>query len=71
MARPKSTTPPKGKMNISVSDQTRLELEFISQHSGKSVSQLISEWAKKEARKTAKAAKVNLPDVNQMTIEEV
>ena len=71
MARPKSTTPNKGKLNLTISDQTRAELQFISQQTGLSISQLVAEWARKEARRTAKATGTPLPDAQQLTMEGI
>ena len=71
MARPKSINPPKGKLTVSVDEQTRQELTFISQQTGKSISSFIAEWAKKESRKVARAKSAALPDAAQMIIEEV
>jgi hypothetical protein len=68
MARPKSGTPVKGKINLAVSDQTKKELTFISQHEGKSISALIAEYAAKEARRVAKQLGKPVPDAAQLTI---
>lgn len=69
MARPKSTTPPKGKLTLSVTAQTRAELEFISQQTGISISEGLAAWATKEAKKLAKKAGVDVPDARQMELD--
>lgn len=71
MARPKSTAAPKSKLNLSVSAQTRLDLAYISQHTGQSISSMISEWATKEARRIAKQTGTQPPDINQLTLEDI
>lgn len=71
MGRPKSNKPTKEKLNLSVSRQTKLNLAFLAQQAGVSVSEFVESLAEKEARKVAKRTGVQLPDVNQMTIEEV
>lgn len=49
MARPKLNTPPKQKLTLTVTEQTRGELQLISEHHNQSISALVSEWAKAEA----------------------
>lgn len=71
MARPKSTTPPKGKINLSVSQQTKAELTFISQHTGISVSELLATWASKEAKRISKQIGVDIPDPDQLSIDDL
>ena len=68
MARPKTSTPNKGKLNLTVSAQTRAELSFISEQEGQSISALIATWAAKEARRIAKQLGKPTPDANQLTI---
>jgi hypothetical protein len=68
MARPKSTTPTKGRLNLTVTEQTRQELAFIAAHNGQSVSELVAEWASKEAAKIAKKTGKNPPDCDQLTM---
>lgn len=71
MARPKSTAPIKGKINLSISEQTRQNLIFVAQCEGLSVSELVSQWAEKAARKAAKAHNKPLPDATQLTLDDV
>lgn len=68
MARPKSNTPVKGKLTLTVTDQTRAELQFVSEIEGKSISELVAEWGSKAARKAAKATGTKLPDVDQTSL---
>lgn len=69
MARPKGTAPVKGKINLTVSDQTKAELHYIAQISGKSVSELVAEWAAKAAKKAAKAHPDQpYPDADQTSL---
>lgn len=51
MARPKLNTPPKQKLTLTVTEQTRGELQLISEHHNQSISALVSEWAKAEAER--------------------
>ena len=51
MARPKLNTPPKQKLSLTVSEETRRELTALSEHYGKSISALLSEWAKAETER--------------------
>ena len=68
MARPKSGTPVKGRLNLTVSKQTRQELRFIASHKGQSVSELIAEWANREALKISKRTGEEPPDFNQLSL---
>lgn len=65
MARPKTGKPAKKGMCLTVSEQTRLELAFISEHYGKSISALISIWAEKEARDVCRHTGKEVPRVEQ------
>lgn len=69
MARPKSTTPNKQRLNLTVSAKARLELEQISQILGKSISEWVEEQASKEVKKLQKKTGIELPDVNQIKFE--
>ena len=71
MARPKSGKPTKDKINLSVSAQTKLELQFISELRGISISNVIAEFSEKEARRLAKSTGKSYPDANQMTIDDL
>ena len=71
MARPKSTNPTKGRLNLTVSEQTRLNLEFLSIETGLSVSQLVANFAEKEVKKVAKANGKQVPDINQLKMQDV
>ena len=50
MARPKTGKPAKKGMCLTVSEETRAELTFISEYHNKSISALVSEYAHKEAK---------------------
>ena len=71
MARPKSTAPTKIHLNLTVTQQTRLELDYIAAHNGCSISQLIADWATKEARKVAKATKTEAPSTEQLSLKDL
>lgn len=51
MARPKLNTPPKVKLTLTVTEETRRELTLISEHHNQSISSLLSEWAEAEAER--------------------
>lgn len=71
MARPKTGKPAKKGMCLTVSEQTRLELRFISSHYGESISALISEWAEKEVKAICKRTGEELPRAEQLTIDDL
>lgn len=71
MARPKSTGPTKIHLNLTVSQQTRLELDYIAEHHGRSISQLIADWAEKDARRIARTTKTDVPNAEQMTLDDL
>jgi predicted DNA-binding protein len=57
MARPKGTAPRKKALNITVSEELRNKLDFISKQEGKSISLLVDEWAEKEFKRISKKSK--------------
>lgn len=63
MARPKSTTPQKQHLTLTVSLETRALLRYVSGATGQSISSLVAEWAEKEAKKIAKQQGKSLPQV--------
>lgn len=69
MGRPASTTPNKKKLTLTVSARTRVELDFISKESGKSISVLLEEFASKESKRIARAAKKAIPNSEQLKID--
>lgn len=71
MARPKSTKPIKQKLSLTVSAQTRAELEFIAIAHKTSISALVAEFAEKEARKIAKSTGKETPDVEQISMDDL
>lgn len=66
--RPSTGLPHKQRLNLTVTEQTRLELEYISNSTSKSISQLVAEFASREAKKVAKANGCELPSVEQTTL---
>ena len=68
MARPKSTSPNKQKLTLTVSAQSRLELDFISRYTGQSISTMVEEWAKKEAKAISKKTGTEPPLAGQLNI---
>lgn len=49
MPRPKTGKPVKRSLNLTVSEEARENLNFLSNHYGESISALVSAWAGKEA----------------------
>lgn len=68
MARPKSTAPRKKALNITVSEELRNKLDFISKQEGKSISVLVEEWAEKEFKKVSKKAKTSYIPISQISL---
>lgn len=68
MARPKSTAPTKVHLNLTVTKQTKAELSYLATANHQSMSELIADWAKREACKTAKRTGTPLPDVEQLNL---
>ncbi len=62
MARPKSGQPVKQKLNLSVTELTRVELELVAESQGMSISAMIAEWAHKEARRLERAERKKAND---------
>lgn len=71
MARPKIGKPAKKAMCLTVSEQTRLELAFVSAHYGESISALVSTWAEKEVKAICKRTGEELPRIEQMSIDDL
>lgn len=69
MARPKSNAPKKLHLNLTVTAQTRAELAYLAARNQQSVSELVAEWASREARKTAKKTGIALPDPEQLSLD--
>lgn len=69
MARPKGTHPPKDKIHLTVSRQTRAYLDYLSAETGQSISELMAVWAEKEARKHSKKSGRETPDPNQYSLD--
>ena len=68
MARPKSGAPTKLHLNLTVTEQTKVELTYIAAANHQSISELIAEFASREARKTAKRTGTTMPDTEQLTL---
>lgn len=49
MPRPKTGKPPKRSLNLTVSEATREDLNFLSAYYGESISALVSSWAAEKA----------------------
>lgn len=69
MARPKSNAPKKLHLNLTVTAQTRAELDYLAAQNQQSVSELVAEWASREARKAAKKTGIALPDPEQLSLD--
>ena len=69
MARPKSNAPKKVHLNLTVTEQTKIELAYLAAQNKKSVSELVAEWASREARRATKRTGVALPSPEQLTID--
>lgn len=70
MARPTRGQARKKGMCVSVTDQTRLELGFISEHYSESISALISDWATKEAKAICERTGAEFPLVEKLNDED-
>lgn len=68
MARPKSTAPTKVRLNITVTEQTKAELSYLAAANHQSISELVAEFASREARKTAKHTGTAVPDIDQLSL---
>ena len=68
MARPKTGLPAKGRINLTVSEDTRLQLAFVSRHKEKSISQLVSEWAARESKRITRATGCQVDFAEQMDL---
>lgn len=71
MSRPKSSAPKKQKLTLTVSAQSRANLEFISQATGQSISEFLEDYAAKEAKRIAKATKQSIPDADQLKLDDI
>ena len=49
MPRPRTGKPPKKSLNLTVSEATREDLDFLSAHYNESISALVCVWAAREA----------------------
>lgn len=68
MARPKSTAPTKVRLNITVTEQTKAELSYLAAANHQSISELVAEFASREARKTAKRTGTTVPNIDQLSL---
>ena len=69
MSRPKSTAPKKQNLTLTVSAETRQELAFISEATGISISEMVEEYAHKEAKRLSKTTKKDAATVDQIKLE--
>lgn len=51
MARPKTGKPPKKNLTLTVDEETREQLELLSQHRQQSISAIVTEYAAEEVKK--------------------
>ena len=70
-ARPKTGKPVKKKLTLTVDEQTRVELAFLSEHYQESISSLVSTWAAKETKAVVKQTGKVAPLAGQISIDEV
>lgn len=71
MARPKSTGPIKQKLHVTISAQSRMNLEFVAKQTGQSISVVIEELAAKEAKRLSRATGAEIPNAEQMTLADL
>jgi hypothetical protein len=69
MPRPKSTAPKKRNLTLTVSTETREKLAFISEATGVSISEMIEDYANKEAKRISKAAKKEVLSPDQIKLD--
>ena len=69
MPRPKSTAPKKQNLTLTVSAETRQELTFISEVTGVSISEMVEEYAHKEAKRLAKVTKKDVSAADQIKLD--
>lgn len=50
MARPKTGKTPKRSLNLTVDEQTKAQLDLLSQHRQMSISALVAKWANVETK---------------------
>ena len=70
MARPKTGRPAKKNLTLTVDAQTRTNLDFISRIRQESISEMLAQWAEKEARRLAKETGQEIPDADQLSLFE-
>ena len=68
MARPKTGKPKRQNLTLSVDAQTRANLDFISRIRQESISEMLIQWAAKEAKRLAKETGNEIPNVNQISL---
>lgn len=71
MARPKSTGPIKQKLHVTVSAQSRMNLEFVAKQTGQSISVVIEELAAKEAKRLSRAIGAEIPNADQLSLDNL
>lgn len=65
MPRPKTGKPPKKSLNLTVSEATREDLDFLSSYYGESISALVCVWAAREAAALRGGAEKELPSARR------
>lgn len=68
VGRPSLGKSKKIRTNLTVSEEERLALEYISHQSGQSISELIGAWAIRESRRISRATGKNIPQPEQTTL---
>lgn len=69
VGRPSLGTEKKTRLNLTVSQEERLALEFVSRHKGQSISELLGAWAVKEARRISRKTGKPIPEPEQMKLD--
>lgn len=71
MARPKTGKPPKKNLTLTVDEETREQLELLSQYRQQSISAMVTEWVNKEVRELQQEyIDVNEVEITLLTVEE-
>lgn len=69
VGRPSLGLDKKARLNLTVTREEQLALDYLRSHTGKSVSELIGAWAIKESRRISKKTGKPVPTPDQMTMD--
>lgn len=69
VGRPSLGQDKKTRLNLTVSQEERVALEYLSRHTGKSVSELIGAWATQQARRVSRKTGKPVPQPEQMKLD--